>query len=100
MPVDFSKLKANNSYGLSPFALRGYYVDQPFTCCDCAATCVWTAEQQRWWYETIGGSQDAIAKRCRPCRQRERQRKELARQVSQAGLLRKQARLAALANGH
>lgn len=100
VPVDFSKLKANNSYGLSPFALRGYYVDRPFTCCDCGTACVWTAEQQRWWYETIGGSQDAIAKRCRPCRQRERQRKELARQVSQAGLLRKQARLAALANGH
>ena len=98
--VDFSKLMANNSYGLSAFAMRGYYVDTPFICRDCGAACVWTAEQQRWWYETIGGSQDAIAKRCRPCRQRERQRKDLARQVSQAGLLRKQARLAALANGH
>jgi len=100
VPVDLSKLALNNSCGLSEFAWRGYYVDQPFTCRDCGAACVWTAEQQRWWYETIGGSQEAIAKRCRPCRQRERQRKELARQVSQAGLLRKQARLAALANGH
>lgn len=97
VPVDFSKLKANNSYGLSAFAQRGYYVDRPFTCCDCAAACVWTAEQQRWWYETVGGSQDAIAKRCRPCRQRERQRKELARQVAQAGWLKKQARLAGVA---
>lgn len=97
VPVDYSKLKANNSYGLSAFAERGYYVDRPFTCCDCAAACVWTAEQQRWWYETVGGSQDAIAKRCRPCRQRERQRKELARQVAQAGWLKKQARLAGAA---
>lgn len=95
--MDFSKLKANNSYGLSAFAQRGYYVDRPFSCCDCGAACVWTAAQQRWWYETIGGSQDAIAKRCRPCRQRERQRKELARQVSQAGWLKKQARLAGAA---
>ncbi len=93
VPVDFSKLQANNSYGLSAFAQRGYYVDRPFTCCDCGAACVWTAEQQRWWHETVGGSQDAIAKRCRPCRQRERQRKELARQVAQAGWLKKQGRL-------
>ncbi|MBL8404747.1 MAG: zinc-ribbon domain containing protein [Dechloromonas sp.] len=98
--VDYSKLKANNSYGLSVFAERGYYVDRPFICRDCGAACVWTAGQQCWWYETIGGSQETIAKRCRPCRARERQRKELARQVSLAGMLRKQARLAALANGY
>lgn len=95
--VDYSKLMANNSYGLSTFAQRGYYVDIPFTCRDCGTSGVWTAEQQRWWYETVGGSQYATASRCRACRLRERQRKALARQVSQAGLVCKQARRAILA---
>jgi len=96
VPVDVSRLMANNSYGLSTFVERGYYVDMPFTCRDCGAACLWTAEQQRWWYETVGGSQYALAKRCRTCRLRERQRKEMARQVSRAGMLKKQARLAVL----
>lgn len=95
--VDYSKLMANNSYSLSAFAQRGYYVDMPFICRDCRAACVWTAAQQRWWYETLGGSQDAIAIRCRPCRQRERRRKELARQAWQTGWLEKLARLAGAA---
>lgn len=97
VPVDLSKLALNNSYGLSEFAWRGYYVDQPFTCQDCGTACVWTAEQQRWWYETLGGSQYATAKRCTSCRVKERQRRERARQVAQAGMLEKQARLAAVA---
>ena len=96
-PVDYSKLMSNNSYVSSEFAERGYYVDRAFSCCDCSAEGVWTAEQQRWWYETLRGSQYAFAKRCRACRQRERQRKELARQVSQAGLMKKRARLASMA---
>jgi hypothetical protein len=95
VPVDPSRLTPNNSYGMTDFIQRGYYLDRTFICSDCGAACVWTAEQQRWWYETVGGSQYATARRCRACRLRERQRKELARQVSEAGLLRKQARLAA-----
>jgi hypothetical protein len=97
VPVDYSKLMANNSYGLSEFAWRGFYVDQPFCCCDCGAQCVWGAVQQRWWYETLGGSQYATAKRCTSCRVKERQRREQARQIAQAGLLEKQLRLAAVA---
>jgi hypothetical protein len=91
VPVDYTRLMANNSYGPSDFVRRGFYLDIAFTCGDCGVACVWTAEQQRWWYETLGGSQYACAKRCRACRQRERQRKELARQAAQAGLLEKQA---------
>ena len=65
--VDYNKLMASNSYGLSEFAQRGYYVDRAFSCCDCGAECVWTAEQQRWWYETLGGSGNTPSpKRCRP----------------------------------
>ncbi|RIX46872.1 MAG: hypothetical protein D3M94_09205 [Rhodocyclales bacterium GT-UBC] len=97
--VDYSKLAIDNSYGMSDFALRGYYVDQAFTCCDCGAAEIWTAERQRWWYETAGGGQYTRAKRCAACRARERQRKEQARQTSLAGRLRKLAWLAETACG-
>jgi hypothetical protein len=97
VPVDRARLMAHRSYGPSLFVLRGFYVDEPFRCSDCGAECVWTAERQRWWYEVAGGSQYAGAKRCHACRQRERQRKERARQASLAGSANKQARLAVMA---
>ena len=99
VPVDCPRLMPNNSYDVSVFSLRGDYVDRPFICCDCGVDDVWTAKQQHWWYKTLGGSQYATAKRCYPCRLRERQRKAEARRASEAGLLRKKARLAAQERG-
>ena len=37
----------NNTYGLLP----DFYVDRLFTCRDCRTEEVWTAKQQKWWYE-------------------------------------------------
>jgi hypothetical protein len=67
VPVDATRLAPCNSYG-HPLAL-GWYEDRPFRCRDCGAEQLWTAEQQKWWYETLRGSVYAIAVRCRPCRQ-------------------------------
>lgn len=77
--VDYRQLVANNSYGQTDFAARGYYLDRPFRCVDCGAECVWSAERQRWWYEVAGGSQYSTAVRCAACRAKERQRKAAAR---------------------
>ena len=44
--ADLSAQAKNNSYG-PPL----YYLDQPFTCVDCGAEEVWTAEQQKWYFE-------------------------------------------------
>jgi hypothetical protein len=44
---------------------------------------IWTAEQQKWWYEEMGG---------RACRIQERERKKEAR-VSEEGKARKRARM-------
>lgn len=74
--VDYSKLVPYNSYGMTDFVLRGYYEDLPFTCTDCGAACVWTAERQRWWYEVAGGSQYSTARRGAACRAKERERKQ------------------------
>ena len=57
----------NNSYG-PPL----YYVDQPFTCVDCGVEQLWTATQQKWYYEVAKGPIYAIAKRCRACRRKHR----------------------------
>ena len=63
-----------------------FYVDTPFVCKDCGAHEIWTAKQQKWWYEIAKGPIDSRAVRCRPCRLLERARVEEARRVSQAGM--------------
>lgn len=66
--ADASQQAPNNSYsGLS------YYQDQPFVCVDCGKADVWTARQQKWWYDVAKGSIYSTAKRCRACRKRRRE---------------------------
>jgi len=83
--ADASALSHNSTYGLLPL----YYVDRPFDCRDCGMAEVWTAKQQKWWYEAAKGPIDSTAVRCRTCREVERRRVEAARQVSAEGLKRK-----------
>ncbi len=70
LPVDVSQLAPHNSYGpgLPRFAQHGYYVDTWYACVDCGKHEVWTAAQQKWWYETAKGYIDSIAIRCKSCR--------------------------------
>ena len=75
IPADQSKQSANNSY-FPP----EYYEDIPFTCRDCGAEEVWTAEQQQWFYEVAKGSIYATAVRCRACRNRVAAEKKRQRQ--------------------
>ena len=63
--ADLTQQAPNNSY--SPPL---YYVDQPFICVDCAKEQVWTARQQKWYYEVAKGSIYGRAVRCRACRQK------------------------------
>src|SRR5262249_32100586 len=63
--ADLHKQTPNNSHS-RPL----YYEDLRFTCRDCGAECVWTAEQQRLWYEQWGGPVQSTAIRCRACRKR------------------------------
>lgn len=70
-PADRSVLQRyNNTYGLLP----GAYLARPFTCRDCGAEEVWTAKQQKWWYETVHGHIDSRAVRCLACRCARRER--------------------------
>ena len=76
-------------YGTPDFVRRGYYTDQPFNCKDCGKEQVWTAAQQKWWYEVAGAPAITKAVRCRECRRKERLRVEAARKQSKDGLQRK-----------
>ncbi|WP_211252244.1 zinc-ribbon domain containing protein [Marinobacterium jannaschii] len=78
LPVDRSKLNLGNSYDPGP----EYYYDQTFTCKGCGKAELWTAAQQKWWYEDVGGYFFATAIRCRSCRAKERERRENARRMA------------------
>lgn len=64
--ADHEQLQHNNTYGLLP----KFYVDKPFICRDCGSSQVWTASQQKWWYEVAKGNINSTAVRCRSCRQK------------------------------
>ncbi len=70
--ANLALLAPHNSYGAPAFVERGYYIDLAFTCRDCGASQVWTAEQQQWWYETAKGYVYSTAIRCLGCRQARR----------------------------
>jgi len=95
-PVTPALLRRNNSYSIPDFVQRGYYLDRPFRCKDCGIEEVWTAAQQRWWYEVAQGDVWTVAVRCRPCRRRERERKAEARRTHLEGLALKRERMPAL----
>jgi hypothetical protein len=91
-PVNTAALAPYNSYGVPEFVARGYYHDQPFVCSGCGAPRVWTAGQQKWWYEVAKGDVNSTARLCRPCRRREQARRAEARRVHLEGLERKRSR--------
>jgi hypothetical protein len=90
--VNTLELARDNSYSFKEphFVKSGLYVDIPFRCRDCGKKEIWTATQQKWWYEVAKGGRWTTATRCRNCRRRERQRVAEARRVHREGLARKQ----------
>lgn len=69
IPKDAVKADANALAHNSYFVERPlFYIDRPFTCKDCGSNELWTAKQQKWWYEIAKGNLESIAIRCRSCR--------------------------------
>ena len=61
---------------------RYFYRDQHKTCVQCGDAFVFSAREQKFWYERLGFYLDSEAIRCRRCRKQQRTMKALARQVS------------------
>jgi hypothetical protein len=88
-------------YTVLPFVDdQGYYTDLPFQCRDCQKQEIWTAPQQKWWYEVAKGNILSFAVRCRACRQIERDRKIEARRVHLEGLAKKRSLKNLQGQGH
>jgi hypothetical protein len=100
VPVNPLSLCPDNSYGVPLFVTRGFYVDLPFSCRDCGKAEVWTATQQKWWYEVAKGEVWTSAIRCRACRRRERERRTEARRVHLEGVAKKQQARQTLTDSH
>lgn len=77
--VDRTALAPNGSDSQPDFVESGYYVDKPFNCEECGIPQIWTAAQQKWWYEVAKGDVFSRATRCRTCRRRKRETVEEAR---------------------
>ena len=92
VPVNASLLRPSGSYSRPEFLTSGLYLDRSFTCVDCGAEQVWTATQQKWWYEVAKGDVFTKATRCRSCRRRERERQAEARRVHLEGVAKKKRR--------
>jgi hypothetical protein len=54
-PVNEVLLAPYKSYGAPQFVYRGHYLDTAFTCQNCGSEEIWTATQQKWWYERAKG---------------------------------------------
>lgn len=80
IPVDPDKINLGNSYDRPT-----YYKDVEFKCQDCGSEERWKAEDQLWYYETVGGYFFSSAIRCRACRKKEAARKAEARKTAGHG---------------
>ena len=83
--ADRNALAHNNTYSLLPL----FYIDRPFICRDCGSAELWTAKQQKWWYEIAKGHIDSVAVRCRPCRKTLQNQKAEVRRIHLEGIARK-----------
>lgn len=66
---------AELSHNLAPSLLPNFYMDMPYRCRDCDKDEIWTAKQQKWWYEIAKGRLEATAVRCSACRKIRRDEK-------------------------
>lgn len=53
-----------NTYGTAP----KYYYDVVYLCLDCKNKVIWSAEEQKYWYEELGKNTNSKAVRCQICR--------------------------------
>ena len=54
---------------------RQWYIDSTFKCMDCCKDFLFSAEEQRYWYEQRRFYVDSKPTRCPACRKKERARK-------------------------
>lgn len=61
-------------------APRHWYIDARFRCTDCGSEFVWSASEQKAWFETYRFYVDSQATRCRACRANRRDTVQLRKE--------------------
>ena len=73
LDIDYSTaVRADISAQDFTVAPRHWYVDAWFRCADCGSEFIWSANEQRTWFETYRFYVDSQATRCRDCRTKRR----------------------------
>lgn len=85
LKADWGELRHNNTYGPLPL----FYMDKVFYCASCKSQELWTAKQQRWWYEIAKGDINSTAKYCRACRDIRKGERDRTRAIHIVGLVEK-----------
>ncbi len=76
LPVNKSKVVFNSTM----FEIPDFYIDKPFKCKKCGKEEVWTAKQQKWWYEEAKGDLETTAVLCRECRNYKKHQRDLQKE--------------------
>ncbi len=63
---------------------RYFFVDQEKECVQCGKKFVFSAKEQKYWYETLKFNFHSVAIRCRLCRRRRRSQSAVRHQIQQA----------------
>jgi hypothetical protein len=63
---------------------RYFYVDQTRTCAQCGREFVFSAKEQKYWYETLRFYFSSVARRCVSCRRKRRSERSLQQQLAHA----------------
>jgi hypothetical protein len=66
------------------YAPQYFYVDQLKQCVQCKESCVFSATEQKYWYESLKFRFSSKAIRCVKCRQRRRSVSALGKQIAEA----------------
>jgi hypothetical protein len=85
IPAEQANLLHDRTLGPRP----RFYADRRFTCAECGTEEVWTAADQKWWYEDARGKIASRANRCRACRRNGRLRRSQERRIHVEGMVAK-----------
>lgn len=74
----------NQSYCAGHHVPKYFYVDEEHSCIQCGKDFVFTATEQRYWYETLRFNFSSIPVRCLACRRARRSEHALGEQIARA----------------
>lgn len=71
--IDYSTaIRANTAVQDCSVCPRHWYIDARFGCADCGTEFLWSADEQRVWFETYRFWVDSQPRHCRDCRAKRR----------------------------